>query len=260
MQAASELASATRPFSASPAPHDLTDPNLTAAWNKDPTAPITVLDETGGRAAGYSGRSPIWTTPDGTRNLIMTYGAGHTGLFTSTDKTLRNWKVAQHMFYPDRDAGGAMFLPLPGPPKTQRDAAPHLPAEGDSAPARKIPYTHVIFGISPGLGQGVTALGVYNWSAQTFSNSTGPPPTAGLLPLPSRDDGEDQLGAGGCVACGQTPEGDRVCCADLNRGYVTFRLNFHHFDRFELDLRGHVHVQGAAFSCLRLKLADIVLI
>ena len=42
--------------------------------------------------------------------------------------------------------------------------------------------------------------------------------------------------------------------------YDTFRLNFHHFDRFQLDLRGHVHVRGAGFSCLRLKLADIVLI
>ena len=42
--------------------------------------------------------------------------------------------------------------------------------------------------------------------------------------------------------------------------YGTFRLNFHHFDRFELDLRGHMHVRGAALSCLRLKWADIVLI
>ena len=42
--------------------------------------------------------------------------------------------------------------------------------------------------------------------------------------------------------------------------YVTFWPNFHHFDRFELDLRGHMHVWGAALSCLRLKLADIVLI
>ena len=42
--------------------------------------------------------------------------------------------------------------------------------------------------------------------------------------------------------------------------YVTFRANFHHFDRFELDLHGHIHVQGAAFSCLRLKWADMVLI
>ena len=46
----------------------------------------------------------------------------------------------------------------------------------------------------------------------------------------------------------------------INAGYVTFWLNFHHFDHFELDLRGHIHVRGAAFSCLRLKLADIVLI
>ena len=41
---------------------------------------------------------------------------------------------------------------------------------------------------------------------------------------------------------------------------ITFRPSFHHFDRFELDLRGDTHVRGAAFSCLRLKLADIVLI
>ena len=33
--------------------------------------------------------------------------------------------------------------------------------------------------------------------------------------------------------------------------YGTFRADFHRFDRFELDLRGHVHVQGAALSCLR---------
>ena len=43
-------------------------------------------------------------------------------------------------------------------------------------------------------------------------------------------------------------------------GTATFRLNFHHFDHFELDLRGHILVRGAAFSCLRLKLADTVLI
>ena len=45
-----------------------------------------------------------------------------------------------------------------------------------------------------------------------------------------------------------------------NLWYVTFRLNSHHFDRSEQDLRGHIHARGAAFSCLRLKLADIVLI
>ena len=42
--------------------------------------------------------------------------------------------------------------------------------------------------------------------------------------------------------------------------YGTFRLNFHRFDRFELDLRGHTQPWGAAFSCLRLKWADMVLI
>ena len=35
--------------------------------------------------------------------------------------------------------------------------------------------------------------------------------------------------------------------------YGTFRLNFHRFDWFELDLRGHTQPWGAAFSCLRLK-------
>ena len=38
--------------------------------------------------------------------------------------------------------------------------------------------------------------------------------------------------------------------------YGTFRLNFHRFDHFELDLRGHTQLWGAAFSCLRLKWAD----
>ena len=42
--------------------------------------------------------------------------------------------------------------------------------------------------------------------------------------------------------------------------YGTFRADFHHFGRFELDLRRNIHVRGAAFSCLRLKLADMVLI
>ena len=46
----------------------------------------------------------------------------------------------------------------------------------------------------------------------------------------------------------------------MSTTYGTFRSNFHRFDRFELDLRGHIHVRGAAFSYLRLKLADIVLI
>ena len=46
---------------------------------------------------------------------------------------------------------------------------------------------------------------------------------------------------------------------DLER-YVTFWLDFHHFDRFELDLHEHTQVRGAAFAWRRLKLADTVLI
>ena len=42
--------------------------------------------------------------------------------------------------------------------------------------------------------------------------------------------------------------------------YGTFRADFNHFDRIELGLREHTHVRGAAFSCPRLKLADMVLI
>ena len=42
--------------------------------------------------------------------------------------------------------------------------------------------------------------------------------------------------------------------------YGTFQLNFHRFDRFELDLRGHTQPYGAALSALRLKWADMVLI
>ena len=42
--------------------------------------------------------------------------------------------------------------------------------------------------------------------------------------------------------------------------YGTFQLNFHRFDRFELDLRGRTQAWGAAFSCLRLNWADMVLI
>jgi hypothetical protein len=71
------------------------------------------------------------------------------------------------MFYPDRDAGGAMFLALPGPPK-------HLKQQAAAPAPDLIPYTHMILGVTPGLGEGVAALGIYNASARTFSNSTGP--------------------------------------------------------------------------------------
>jgi hypothetical protein len=134
----------------------------------------------GGNAAGYSGPSPIWRTDDGVMNLIQTYGAGHTGLFCCTDPTLRIWEVCNPMFYPDRDAGGAMFLPLPGPPKQRQEEQQQAsPSSSLSAAADLIPYTHMIFGVTPGLGKGVAALGIYNATGRTFSNSTGPPPTAG---------------------------------------------------------------------------------
>ena len=55
--------------------------------------------------------------------------------------------------------------------------------------------------------------------------------------------------------CGSHQLGGYGCAV-----YGTFRLNFHHFNHIELGLRGHTHVQGADFSCLRLKLADMVLI
>jgi hypothetical protein len=207
-------------------PADLADVNLTT-WVKDPTAPITFLNETGRKAAGYSGPSPIWTTDDGVLNLVQTYGAGHTGLFCCTDPTLRRWEVCNPMFYPDRDAGGAMFLPLPGPPKLQERQRQQQEAAAD-----RIPYTHMIFGVTPGLGKGVAALGIYNATARTFSNSTGPPPTAGLLPVGTMMRGggrssqsshryQGQLGSGstGCIACGEDPEGGPICCSDLAAGY-----------------------------------------
>ena len=46
----------------------------------------------------------------------------------------------------------------------------------------------------------------------------------------------------------------------IKRTCGTFRLNFHHVNCVELGLRGYTHVRGAALSCLRLKLADMVLI
>ena len=42
--------------------------------------------------------------------------------------------------------------------------------------------------------------------------------------------------------------------------YGTFRIDFHRFDWFKLDLRGHTQPRGAAGSCLRFKWADMVLI
>ena len=43
-------------------------------------------------------------------------------------------------------------------------------------------------------------------------------------------------------------------CAILNalefNMYGTFQLNFHHFNRIELGLRGYTHVRDADLSCL----------
>ena len=61
------------------------------------------------------------------------------------------------------------------------------------------------------------------------------------------------------VAGGVEIEGGAGSGVDV-QWYVTFRLNFHRFDLFELDLRGHTQVWGAVFSCLRLKWGDMVLI
>ena len=72
-------------------------------------------------------------------------------------------------------------------------------------------------------------------------------------------EGDTLISVGGsCVLNTTRLEAERLLASAS--GYVTFRPNFHRFDRFELDLRGHIYVQGAAFSCLRLKWADMVLI
>ena len=77
----------------------------------------------------------------------------------------------------------------------------------------------------------------------------------GLAPRSAVDAGAGSVG----VLLEGGPVGSQV-------RYVTFRLNFHHFDCFELDLRGHSHVRdhshvrGAAFPGPRLKLAGMVLI
>ena len=132
-------------------PVDANDPNLAATWRKDARGHISILNETGGTALGFSGPSPIWKAANGEYRLVMTYGPGHTGLFCSTDPSLFNWTVCADGFYPDRDAGGAMFLALPPLPL------------GDRSPEQAtqvIPYTHLLFGVTPGLGKGVAALGV----------------------------------------------------------------------------------------------------
>ena len=82
------------------------------------------------------------------------------------------------------------------------------------------------------------------------------------VPVPPAIDGPSCYEGENCSA--ERPVGVAAKTAVLDQishnVYVTFRPNFHHFDRFELDFRGLIHVRGAAFSCLRLKSADTVLI
>ena len=124
------------------------------------------------------------------------------------------------MFYPDRDAGGAMFLPLPPAPSLSQKASSTAPAAA-AAGVDNIPYDYYLLGVTPGLGRGVAALGIYNMSARTFSNTTGPPPQAGLAQHPAGGDAdaEKSVGDGGCTPCGFRPDGEPVCCADLAAGY-----------------------------------------
>ena len=146
-----------------------------------------------------------------------------------------------------------MFLPLPPAPAVTTTATTANTTSGDSRGTNNdpIPYTHYLLGVTPGLGKGVAALGVYNETARTFSNSTGPPPAASLHPVGTHahaqhrsnsrqldDDSsstehsssgggghtdnigvDDAIGTGGCVACGERADGTRVCCADLAAGY-----------------------------------------
>ena len=205
-------------------PIDDADPNLTATWAKDTRGPIIILNETGLPASGYSGPSPIWKSRvNGEMRMVMTYGRGHTGLFCSVDPTLLNWTVCNHMFYPDRDAGGAMFLALPPPP---------LPSSRDATPPTQLAYTHFLLGVTPGLGAGVAALGIYNDANRTFSNSTGPPPGHDLRALTAAEHQQHQhqhqhqhqqphtgVGEGACNPCGVDATGTPICCAALAAGY-----------------------------------------
>jgi len=197
-------------------PIDASDPNLTATWRKDARGHISVLNETGGTAIGFSGPSPVWRAANGEYRMVMTYGRGHTGMFCSTDPTFFNWTVCKDMFYPDRDAGGAMFLSLPPPPPPP----PPPPArsekvERSTSTVATIPFTHMLFGVTPGLGKGVAALGIYDDANRSFSNTTGPAPGHDLRALTF----EEKLGVGGCIPCGVDVNNNTVCCSALAAGY-----------------------------------------
>ena len=121
--------------------------------------------------------------------------------------------------------------------------------------------------------RGVSPYPVANCTSGSITGPPPPPPSPPPPPAPTPPivDGGGACGSDrDCHGGGTCTRSACVCdvswtghdCALLHllpARYVTFRLNFHHFYRFELDLRGHIHVWGAAFSCLRSKLADIVL-
>jgi hypothetical protein len=192
-------------------PIDANDPNLTATWRKDARGHISVLNETGGYAIGFSGPSPVWKAANSEFRMVMTYGPGHTGMFCSTDPSLFNWTVCAGMFYPDRDAGGAMFLALPPPPPLTTE---------EEEEEDVVPYTHFLLGVTPGLGKGVAALGVYDDANRTFSNTTGPPPGHDLRALTfEQKRNASFLGAGGCIPCGIDANNNKICCTALAAGY-----------------------------------------
>ena len=65
---------------------------------------------------------------------------------------------------------------------------------------------------------------------------------------------------GEAVAAAVNAIARRVAMATYDRAmYVPFWSDFHHFDCFELDVRGHIQAQGAAFSYVCSNLADVVL-
>ena len=133
-------------------PVDAGDPNLTT-WRKD--AHVAVAG-----ASCYSGPSNAWQTADGAVHFEMInnaseYGA-QTSLFINTTADLAAWKVETDIFYPQRGGGGGLFFRLPGDPAA--------------------PYTHMLQSDFPGRGDGSTffALGTYDSSAGTFTNTSGP--------------------------------------------------------------------------------------
>ena len=168
---------------------------------------------------------------DGTgTNLVMIYNTT-TGLFKSTDAALHTWSLQNGDFYPSRGGGGGLFYRLPKahrhrlstppstlPRRTKPDSDVRLGTNRQPSTARTpaaARYTHMLQSDFPGHPDGTAfyALGAYDEQAGSFDGVTGPLAPRALDFSPTFV--YNQL------------------------GYVTFRLNFHHLDYFELDLRGH---------------------